>query len=192
MLRTVIAGIAGAILMFAWAGFAHMATPLGHMGIDEMPNEAPALAALQESLGTEHALYFYPGFGLGHHPNSEEMKAEMPAFKEKLKTNPWGLLVYHPAGTGDVSMTKTLAIEFALELAASLIAAWLLAGSAISGFANRVAFVTAIGVIVAVATNGSYWNWYGFPLDYTLSYAAIQVVGFFVAGIAIAAVLKKA
>ncbi len=186
MIRTLIAGLAGAIAMFLWASFAHMATPLGHMGVEEMPNEAPALSALAASLGEEHAFYFYPGVGLGHHPSMEEMKAAMPAYLEKLKTNPWGIVIYHPPGSGGDTMMKNMIVEFGLELVAAVIAAFLLAGAAVSGFLNRVGFVAAIGAISAVATNGSYWNWYGFPTDYTLAHMAIQFVGFIAAGIPIA------
>ena len=46
-------------------------------------------------------------------------------------------------------------------------------------FAGRVGFVTMAGVLAAIATNVSYWNWYGFPTNYTAAYMLIQVVGFF-------------
>jgi hypothetical protein len=36
----------------------------------------------------------------------------------------------------------------------------------------------------------SYWNWYGFPFDYTMAQIVIEVVSALVAGLAIAAVLK--
>ena len=37
-------------------------------------------------------------------------------------------------------------------------------------FAGRVAFVLIAGILAAIATNVSYWNWYGFPGVYTASY----------------------
>jgi hypothetical protein len=41
-----------------------------------------------------------------------------------------------------------------------------------------------------LATNVSYWNWYGFPGSYTAAYMAIEIIGFFVAGLAAAALLR--
>lgn len=58
-------------------------------------------------------------------------------------------------------------------------------------FGARLGFVTVAGVLAAIATNISYWNWYGFPTVYTAAYIFTQVVGFFLAGIAIALVLKN-
>lgn len=190
-MRTIIAALVGAVLMFAWQSFAHTAIPLGHTGIQEIPNEGPALDALAQSLGGKDGLYFFPGFGLGHHPKPDEMKAGMAAYGEKLKTSPWGIVVYHPPGSGTTDMTRDLVGEFVIELIAVSIAAWLLLSAGISGFANRVAFFGAIGAISAIATNASYWNWYGFPLDYTLAYGFMQIVGFLLAGVGVALIAKK-
>jgi hypothetical protein len=45
--------------------------------------------------------------------------------------------------------------------------------------------------MAAIATNVSYWNWYGFPTVYIGSYMLIQIVGFLCAGIVAALVLRK-
>jgi glycerol uptake facilitator-like aquaporin len=45
-------------------------------------------------------------------------------------------------------------------------------------------------VIAAIATNVSYWNWYGFPTNYTAAYIFIQVVGFFCVGLVAALMMK--
>jgi hypothetical protein len=42
-----------------------------------------------------------------------------------------------------------------------------------------------------LTTNVSDWNWYGFPADYTAAYAAIDITGYIVAGLAIATILKR-
>jgi hypothetical protein len=190
MIRTIAAGLVGGVLMFLWAGFAHTATPLGHQGIEELPQEAATLAALSEQLGEADGFFYFPGFGLGHHPTMEEKKAGMAAYKEKLQTSPRGLLVYHQPGTAPPELRYYLA-ELGFEMVEAIFAALLVAWAGIGGFLRRVGFVAVIGLIAAVTTNGSYWNWYGFPLDYTLAYALIQFVGFIVAGVAIAMIVKK-
>ena len=56
------------------------------------------------------------------------------------------------------------------------------------------ALLPALGVpgptylAVVITTNGSYWNWYGFPLEYTLAQAFTQWIGFVVAGFMIAVI----
>jgi hypothetical protein len=178
------AGIAGAILMFIWSSVVHVATPLGQVGLSQIPNEAPVLAAMHNSMGDKPGLYFFPWVD----PKSKDMMAETTA---RMKTNPSGILIYHPPGGGIEMMAKTLTIEFVKEAVCALIAAFLLAQTMIAGFAARVGFVSLVGIVAGVTTNVSYWNWYGFPTDYTLAYTFMNVTELMAAGIAIALVLRK-
>jgi hypothetical protein len=49
--RIILAGILGGIAMFVWTSIAHLATPLGMVGIKEIPNEQAVLSAMQSSMG---------------------------------------------------------------------------------------------------------------------------------------------
>ena len=106
-----------------------------------------------------------------------------------LKVNPSGILVYHPPGASGDMMPQMIE-EFAKELAQALIAAFLLAFTTLAGYWCRVGFVTALGLFATLGTDTSYWIWYGFPLDYTLAYTAIGLIGSIVAGLVIALWLK--
>jgi hypothetical protein len=66
-----------------------------------------------------------------------------------------------------------------------------LAQTRIVSFAGRVGFVLVAGILAAITTNVSYWNWYGFPCVYTASYMVTQIVGFFLVGVIAALVLPK-
>jgi len=178
-MRIVIAGLLGAIAMFVWTSIAHVATPLATIGFSKMSNEAAVLAAMHGNVGEKPGLYFFPWVD----PNDPQLMAKSAAL---MKTNPAGLLIYKPPGaSGD--MTPMLVEEFVKELALSLIAAFLLSLTMIAGFWKRVGFVTLAGVIAPLGADVSYWIWYGFPTSYTLSQITIEVVGAFVAGLAIAA-----
>lgn len=61
----------------------------------------------------------------------------------------------------------------------------------ITSLAGRIGFVTLVGLLASLATNVSYWNWYGFPASYTLAYMSTQIVGFLVAGVAASLVLRN-
>ncbi len=86
---------------------------------------------------------------------------------------------------------KALGIEFGTELLEAILVVFLLAQTGIASFGGRVGFVLVAGIMTAIATNVSYWNWYGFPSVYIGSYMLIQIVGFFVVGIVAALVLPK-
>ena len=91
---------------------------------------------------------------------------------------------------GRADMTPMLIKEFLKQFVQCLIAAWIVSMIAAS-FVMRAGIVTAIGVSAGIATNVSYWNWYGFPLNYTEAQILIEVVSALVAGLAISAVLPR-
>jgi hypothetical protein len=178
-MRTVLAGIAGGIAMFIWASIAHVATPLGAIGISTLPNEGETLLSLNNLVGENGGLYLFPS-----PPKTAEQPQETPAVGSA------GLLVWRPHTVMSLSPSN-LITEFATELAESLIAAILLSWASVQGFASRVGFVTLIGGAAVITTNVSYWNWYGFPINYTLAYGLIEITGYIVAGIVIALVLPR-
>jgi hypothetical protein len=190
--RIIFAGVLGAIAMFIWSSVAHMALPLGHAGIHNgLPNEENVLPALQTSLGDKAGLYLFPGSGAGDNPTREQEKEAMAHYPEKLAANPSGLLMYHPIGARTLNLGKLLMVEFATELLEAILAVFLLAQTRIASFGGRVGFVFVVGIVAAIATNVSYWNWYGFPGVYTAAYMLIQIVGFLCIGLVAALVLRN-
>jgi hypothetical protein len=189
--RILLAGVLGAIAMFVWTAIAHMALPLGEAGIGEIPNDEAVLAALQTSAGNKTGLYILPGMGLGPDATHAQRHAAMKDYEAKLAKNPSGLLMYHPAGSRPMNMPKFLTIEFVTELLEALLVVALLAQTRIVTFGGRVGFVTTAGILAAIATNVSYWNWWGFPMVYTASYMFIEIVGFFFVGLVAALIFRK-
>ena len=188
--RILLAGILGGVAMFIWASLAHMVLPLGQTGIKEIPNEASVLSAMHSSLGEKSGLYMFPGMELGANASREQQHAAMEHYGEKLAANPSGLLVYHPPGAKALT-TGQLVTEFLTELVEALIVVFLLAQTRLTSFGSRVGFVTLAGVLAAITTNISYWNWYGFPGSYTAAYMTIEIVGYLVVGILAALIMKS-
>ncbi len=175
--------------MFIWTSLAHMALPLGEAGIRELPNEPAVLAALQANLGESRGLYIFPGPGLGDHPTREAKSEAMRHMSEKLANNPSGILMYHP--TRPLNLARLLGTEFATELLEAILAVFLLAQTRIGSFGGRVGFVFVAGILAALATNVSYWNWYGFPKRYIAAYMFTQIVGFLCVGLVAALVSRR-
>ena len=188
--RIILAGVLGGVAMFIWSWVGHDVLPLGHVGIREIPDEQPVLAAMQASMGQTAGLYFFPGLGFGPNPTRAQETEAMKHRNEQLAANPSGILIYHPPGYV-FSFGKSLGTEFGTEFIESLLVAFLLAQTSIAGFRGRLGFVIVAGILASIATNISYWNWYGFPGNYIAAYMCIQIVGFICAGIVIALVLPK-
>jgi hypothetical protein len=187
--RIILAGLLGGVAMFVWTSVAHMVLPLGEAGIQEIANEPPVLSAMHSSLGEKSGMYLFPGMGLGPDATNQQKNAAMQQYDQKLAANPSGILIYHPPG--ETGMTaRRLVTEFLTELLEAFLVVFLLAQTRLESFAARLGFVTIAGVMVSLATNVSYWNWYGFPVSYTLAYMTTQVVGFVCIGAVAAAMLR--
>jgi len=189
-MKILLAGILGGVVMFIWTSIAHMALPLGEAGLREIPNESAVLGAMQNNIGEQTGLYIFPAPGVGKNATRQEKNEAMKHMGEKMATNPSGILMYHAPGR-PFTFGKWLGIEFGTELLEAILVVFLLAQTRIASFAGRVGFVLAAGILAAIATNVSYWNWYGFPCVYTTGYMFIQIVGFLCVGVVAALVLRR-
>jgi hypothetical protein len=188
-MKTLLAGILGGIAMFIWTSIAHLVLPLGETGIGEIPNESAVLSALQSNMGDQTGLYIFPSLGVGKNATRQEKNEAMKQIAAKAASGPSGLLMYHP--TRPFTFGKWMGIEFGTELVEAILAVFLLAQTRIASFVGRIGFVLVAGILAAITTNVSYWNWYGFPSVYVGNYMIIQVVGFLCVGIVAAVVLRK-
>lgn len=189
--RIFLAGLLGAIAMFAWTAIAHMALPLGEAGVQNTMEDEALLAALKSNVKDKDGLYIYPSMGLGPNATHAEQSKAMETYPDKLEKNPSGFFIFHPAGSRPMNMGKFLTTEFITELVEAFLAVWLLAQTRIVSFGGRVGFVLVVGILAAISTNVSYWNWWGFPTVYTASYMFIQLVGFFLVGLVAAIMFRR-
>src|SRR5438876_5486893 len=189
-MKILLAGILCGIVMFIWTSIAHMFLPLGEAGISEIPNESAVLSAMQSNIGDQTGLYIFPGPGVEKNATRQEKNEAMKHMAEKMATNPSGILMYHAPGR-PFTIGKWLGIEFGTELLEAILVVFLLAQTRIVSFAGRIGFVVVAGILAAITTNVSYWNWYGFPCVYTASYMFIQIIGFLCVGLVAGLLLRK-
>jgi len=88
MKRIAIAGILGGVAMFIWMSIAHILLPLGQIGVSEIPNEQPVLAAIEGQIGSTSGLYLFPGMGPGPNATRAQKNAAMKDYEQKLATTP--------------------------------------------------------------------------------------------------------
>jgi hypothetical protein len=183
--RVLVAGIVGGIVVFCWGYVAHMLLPLGDMGIRQIPKEEGVVGPMKDTIH-EPGLYFFPGRDM-----SKEMSAaEFEAHAAKIKAGPTGLLVIHPEG-GEAMSPKQLGTEFGTNVVCAFIAAIVLSQIK-SPYPMRVLCVTLMGLFGFLMVCVPYWNWYGFPLDFTEGQGASHVAGWFLAGLVMAAIVRPA
>ena len=187
--RAFVAAILGGITMFIWSFLAHDLLPLGETGMREFKDEAAMLDALKTNLGDARGLYHFPGHKAGPNATRQEKSDAMKRAMEKAASGPSGVLLYHP--TREFSFGKLLGIEFATELLEAMLVVFLLTQTGIESFSGRIGFVFGAGILAAITTNIPYWNWYGFPSNYTAAYMSIEIIGFLCVGLVAALLLKN-
>jgi hypothetical protein len=177
--RILIAGLLAGLALFFWGGMSHMVLGLGSIGIQYLPQQPPVLQALQASV-PQPGFYFFP---------QADASGKLPA---EQANGPYGILIYHPTGASPM-MTGQLVNECILNIVQALLAAFLLSlAPGLSGYVARVGFVALVGLLTGMATNIEYWNWYGFPANYTGAIIADKVIGFLIVGLVVAAFVKPA
>ena len=180
-MRIVIAGIIGGLVMFIWGAVAHMALPIGEAGMKVPTQQDAVLEAIGRSTAGE-GVYMYPGIA----PEKMGDEAAMQAFAEQSKDKPFAFVVYQPTGNPAFqSMAPNLGKQLVTNVLAALVAAWILALGAWS-FGRRVLIAGALGLFAWLTLSLPYWNWFLFPLNFTVGALAEQVIGWLLAGTAMA------
>ena len=181
-MRIIIAGLIGGIVLFIWGAVAHMALPIGEMGMKVAANQDATIATLQAAGDQGAGVYMIPGMA----PEAWRDEAARNAFIEKYRTSPSAFVVYDPAGNPAMaSMGPNLVKQFVSDYFVALLAAWIMAAGAFS-FGTRVAMGAAMGLIAWFSISVPYWNWYQFPMDFTIGALLDSGLGLLIASIPMA------
>lgn len=181
MQRTLVAGLIGGIVLFIWGAIAHVALPIGEMGMKVAVNQDATIAALQASADKGAGVYMLPGMD----PEQWNDEAAMTAFQGKYKDAPSAFLVYDPTPNPVIqSMVGPLVTQFVIDLAICLLAAWIMSRAAL--FGTRVLMGVAMGIIAWLSVSVPYWNWYRFPMDFTIGAYLDSGLGLAIAGVPMA------
>jgi hypothetical protein len=183
MTRILLGGAVAGVVIFFWGFVSHMLLPLGEMGLQSIPHEEDLAAAIKKDV-REPGLYFVPGRDMSKSQSTEEVEAHMA----KVTKGPYGFMVIYPDGR-DPSLIKHLPIEFGTNVVCALLAA-ILVSQLRPGFFVRVGCVALIGILASIITLVPYWNWYGFPTDFTLAQIGGNTVGWLLAGIVLALIVR--
>jgi hypothetical protein len=183
--RIILGAILGGIVVFNWGYVAHMVLPTGEMGVHAIRDEAAVMDTVRSTIQAP-GWYLFPGLENCKQASESERQAVM----EKAKQGPVGVLIVRPQG-GEIRLPSLLATEFGTNVVSSLLAALLLAHVGVgAGYWKRVGLVTLLGLFAFVTVIVPYWNWYYFPADFVASEAIEHVVGWFLGGLVLAAVVR--
>lgn len=176
-MRVLIAGVLAGITLFFWGFLAHTALPLGEIGIRAPADEDVVLTALKAGL-PEKGIYVLPYV----EPQAMSDEARMSAWAQKSLASPYAYVVYDPKGEDGRDMGDNLGVQLATDTSLGLLVAWLLS-LAPGGLGRRLSMGLGIGLIGWLAGPVPYWNWYRYPLDFTLAAGVEAMVGIVLAAL---------
>jgi len=150
------------------------------------------LAALQGNI-KEAGFYFFPGLDRSPNLTKEQKAAVKKDWSEKYLAGPRGILVYHPDGETSMSPRQCCCSSVQRSSRRSSPRSSWATGSRTDLLyrARRVAWLL-LGLLPFFAVNFPYWNWYGFPANFTLAQLADKLITYLVAGLVLAANWKPA
>lgn len=186
MVRVIVAAVLGAIIIVVWGMLSWTVIGWHDTSGGAATDEAPLVEAMRATL-PEDGVYWLPYWPEGE---AAEAPGAMDAYHDRHREGPLAMIVYHPEGREPMPpmlFARGALISFGGALIASILLA--VAGS-LRTYIGRVAFVGMLGLFTAFAADLTYWNWMFMPTDYSLVNAADHVIGWSLAGLVIAALVK--
>ena len=174
--------VVGGLTLFVWSAVLWMALPW-HTAFRSFSNEDALMHALTDGF-KQPGMYTIPG---GYEIGTAEQKM---AAAEKIAKGPVVFASVRPARVG--SLTAMFVRQAIIQFVTAFVLVLLLRRAAPTGFARTVWFSAGVGLTGGIATRVAEWNWWGFPTGYTAMQVADMVIGFALAGCAIAAAMRTA
>jgi len=191
--RVLLGSLVGSVVVFVVSAIWHLTPVLGEIGVKALPAEDTVLAGLRTSVH-EPGLYYFPAPNMSPDRTKEEKKADQAAYLERFRRGPSGILVYQPGGEG-LNFGKLMVYQFLFGLAGSFLISWILAMTAGAAgsttFGSRACLVLLIALFTGIVYALPEWNWYGYPASYTIASIASYLVSWGIAGLAMAAIVKR-
>ena len=178
--KTIVGILLGGILAFAWSSISWMALPFHENSLKEFANESEVKAAIEANVD-ERGVYLIPG----------DKSLSWEEKIESFKSGPFVFTSVRPGPDENYSMNVAMVRGLTANLFCALILGIMLAAAAPRlNYIGRVLFVTLGGVFAAVSAVYPNNIWWEFPVDFTNLAMIDQVVGWLLAGLAMAGLIK--
>ena len=192
MFRILLAGCAGAFVVFLWGMAAWMVVPLHDESVRRLPDEATVVEALSEQQ-LRAGMYVLPA--MPEHASelsAEEAEQANERWAARHREGPVVSIFYKPQG-GEPMPPSVLGAGLLIDFMAAVIAAYMVSlCDHCRHYLPRVGIVCLMGVFAALVSHAAYWNWMAFPLDHTIAMTIDLVVGWVLAGSVIGLIMRPA
>lgn len=170
--------IFGAIILFIWMMISWMVLPWHCNVMGKFSNEDAVSSAIMANT-PQDGVYMLPN--LCHEKVKSEVRADV------MKKGPIVFTAIQRDGF-DVKSPKPYIISFIIQWIGAFFVTYLLLQTRESTYWHKVWLVTIFGVAAGVLAAFPNWNWWGFSFGYAVVELFDFVIGWFLAGLALAAI----
>jgi hypothetical protein len=180
--------VLGAIVLFVWSAIAWMLIPWPGEPLRSFTNEDAVSQAITAN-APRSGNYLLPNMpkrtpGM----TDQQYAAAQKAMEDRMTRGP---IVFTAVRLEPFSsMGLALVIQFLTQFVVALLATLLLLQTSGLSRSGRIAFVTAIGVIIFVGGHVDEWNWWSFSNAYMLMQFGALVIGWFLASLVISTFVR--
>lgn len=189
MIRVILAGILGGIVIFGCGVVEHAVLQLQSRAIRTLP--APAekqIIDLMLEHDLEHAVYSFPSPPFS--ASEEEKKKLTEEWNAKYSRGLNGMFFIGRSGEEPMSL-RMMGFEFASNFVSALLCCYILALLAPQiGFSTRLAVCFSIGLIASLSIDASYSIWYRFPIYWMTDGLICSLAEWLIAGVVMSAIVK--
>jgi hypothetical protein len=165
MKRILLAGILGGLVLFIWSAISWMVLLWHNKTLHAFKDDAFVSTVLKANV-YKSGVYLLPS-------NYNEAD-EYPLIFASVSLD------------GMRSMKVSMLISFLIQTAAALLLAYLLSKTSISAYKSKINFIMTFALAVSILTYLPLWNWWGFEINYVIVSMIDMLIGFMLAGFAIA------
>ena len=175
----------GGLIVFLWTMVSWMVFPWHQYPLKKFANESAVANVISENAPND-GIYILPNT---LHYSDKTSKKEISQGMQMLENGPFVFASVRKGGMGKMTPTPFL-ISLITQFIGALIVCWMLAQTKGLKFKKQVAFVTLFGIGIGIVSQIPNWNWWGFSACYTRVSMLDYIVGWFLAGLAIAKLNK--
>lgn len=186
MVRCFLSALTGAVVVFIWSSFSWMVLPWHSWEIKSFSQNGTLVAQAIMQEATEPGIYLVPNMQADLAQDLDKQKD----WQAKARKGPFVYMSVNPNGT-PWDMNASMLIQFLIEFVIAAVATSLLARVNLRNVFSQALFVSVTVSLGAFLMSASAWNWWGFPLRTVWINVPDVAIGWFLAGLAIAAITKN-
>lgn len=178
--KLLLGAVLGGLVLFVWGFVSHALLGWYDPHLRSFTNQTEVEEAVVSGVSGS-GIYLLPNLTPAEQslPKAERAAAEA-AVMERMQRGPMLFAVVR-VGPG-ASFPTLLIVQFLIGLLAAAVATWLLLQTRIPGYGGRIAFVTAIGLVLVLWAKLPNWLWWSFPTGFTLVESLDALIGFALLG----------